>query len=375
VEPVIELATTFLAQVNRDEQAYVDYGPNFYKDPRAIEIARIIETQLGISKVQILGGGSFGTAAATADRGGEVLKLTSDLSEVEAATVLSNVPQDRYPKNVVRITGAWFLRKIKIVALKAFGPGEEETTAPVRVGLIRMERVRPLEDREAARGLATWTYFVKTQFKVWPIELRHLSKAKQRQRMLAAGQELERMLMKLWQREARQVARDVAQGIAQLRAEGIYGTDFHGGNVGYAFSNEPAPGAAIYHLPTVPLRENPLFEESMQYRGVRFDLITITRDGVATYYVRLLDGNSVSFDDREQAIQYAHNRIDETYREESHESRIYKLFDVGQSSIPTTSPHPQQIPAPARQQRSRRREHEQLSLPIVGEKVKVAELG
>jgi hypothetical protein len=380
VEPVIELATTFLAQVNRDENAYAEYGPHFYQDPRAIEITRIIETQLGVKRVQLLGGGSYGTAAATQDRGGEVLKLTTDTSEVQAATVLHGVPAERYPKNVVRITGAWFLRKIKVEALTSFHPDGREITGSVRIGLIRMERVHPLEDMQAAHGLANWTRYVKHKFKVWPWQLKGISREKQRERMLAAGQEMERMLMQLWNDQHDQIARDVARGIGQLRAEGIYGTDFHGGNVGFAFVHELPPSPPPPHPPTIPFRENPVTEETLEYKGVKFDLITLTRNEVAEYYVRIgFESQWGPFDFRNKAIDFAHDKIDELQptrprapTPEELGARIYKLFDVGQSSIPGGSPRPEQIPAIRRRTK---RESEQLVLPLVKERVKVAELG
>jgi hypothetical protein len=385
VEPVIELASKFLTRVNRDEKAYAEYGPSFYRDPRAIEIARIIETQLDIKQIRILGGGSFGTAAATAQTGGEVLKLTSDPSEVEAATVLTGVQAERYPKNVVRIAGAWFLRKLKVVALKSFGPGDEDDiTGPIRIGLIRMERVHtPIEDENAMRGLASLTRFVKYKFEVWPWQLRHLSRANQRERMFAAGQEMERMLLKVWQNDGQQVARDVANGINQLHAEGIYGTDFHGGNVGYTIPHH-SDSPAIYSSTqtTVPYRENPLTEETLEYNDVKFDLISVSHETQYEYYIRLWNDIMLGpFSERNRAIHVAHEKIDELTpksKPTDHETRIYKLFDIGQSSISATAQRPSQIPPPPvrrRRKSAKRDESEQFVLPIVRERVKVAELG
>ncbi len=114
MEPVIELASSFLALADRDEASIRKYGPNYYDDPRAKELARIIETDLGVSQVEILGHGSFGVAAATGEQGGDVIKLTHDPTEVESGAVLASVGLGSYPKNVVHVQGAWYIKRMRV---------------------------------------------------------------------------------------------------------------------------------------------------------------------------------------------------------------------------------------------------------------------
>lgn len=487
MEPVIQLATAFLAQADRDpvtQNKYADQG--YYDDPRAIAIARIIEQDLGVKEVEILGAGSFGVAAATRERGGDVIKLTLDSSEVESGTVLVNTPPAGYPTNVVRVQGAWYLRKLKILAESWFDLKKDEThVSQHRVGLLRMERVTPWDFRAnygAAQGLGEYVRYVKREHKLWPHQLRGLSREKIRQRFLEAGQELEGLLMGIWSNQHEQVARDVARAIHQLRDVGIYGIDFHPGNLGWAAASEPfARGKSEQQRVDAAFtgagerRENPHSEETLRYRGVYVDLLIDDDDipkgmGTRTYHMRIggvegkvrgpfasraeavqaaydeidyrpdfygatggvdpaavrpsltrqreerdraaarvhdsdynykghgiayvwndgrcaveIDGKRYepTFLRADAAIDYAHSVIDERERGRPEpdagpagETRIYKVFDIGMSSLAAGSPKPAEMPASSSARRKKILD-KQLSLgpPLSPSGVKVQELG
>lgn len=385
MEPVIELTSAFLASVDRDSDTQYKYGPDYYNDPRAQTLARIIENDLGVHQVRVLGGGAYGVAAATAEAGGDVIKLTADATEVESGTVLVNTPVDKYPGNVVHVQGAWLVRRLRVLAESWFDPKTETSHyARKRIGLLRMERVQALdrwEDATTISGLSEYVRFVKNKYKTWPHLTRKVSRAEARERYLRAGTELERLFMQIWKDTRDQAARDVARAIGQLRALGVYGVDFHGGNIGWA----PAPPSPQLTLPGV---ENPVVEETMVYRDMRFDLITTTGEpawpGAApltSYRIRTVNDRVFGpFGDRDQAIQFAHDRIDKMIgsapgsapESPAHpqESRVYKVFDIGESSVGMGAPKPKEV-GKVRD----KIDEKAYESPILARSVKVAELG
>jgi len=414
VEPVIELASAFVALADRDEATIRKYGPHYYDDPRAKELARIIETDLGISQVEILGHGSFGVAAATAPEGGDVIKLTTDPTEVESAAVLASVGLGGYPKNVVHVQGGWYIRRLRMYTDLWAEPPKNVFGDLIyhqgqrRIGLIRMERLHPLSRNQpgegaAMSGLSQWTRYIKQTYKVWPHQTHRLSREATRKRYLEAGQALERMLLDLWEKDHEQIARDVAGAIAQLRALGIYGTDFHGGNVGYQILTTSAPAPGMPQVAQARERANPIHEETMKYGGVAFDLIVNQLSSDRTqYWIRMSPDEQPfgPFGVREEAIQFAYDKIDEkqlgvpagtiapapapTTKSPAvplDESRVYKVFDVGMSSVGPEAEKPKELgagkrKAPPAGQTSLRfvKDREGYDPPMV-EHVKVAELG
>jgi len=286
------MTSAFLAHVDRDEDIEREYGPGYEDEPRAKTLARIIEENLGVHEVRILGGGSFGIAAATAEEGGDVIKLTIDASEVETGTVLTNASPESYPANVVHLQGAWYVRKLRVLGDSWFDPKTEIWHyAKHRVGLLRMERVNPLDrfgDTDVRAGLREYVAYVKHEYGLWPHVIRKISRAKARDKFLHASIALERLLMFVWEERHEQVARDIARALGQLRALGIYAVDVHGANVGW--------------LPSSP------------------------------------------------------------------EAEIYKVFDIGMSSVGPGAPKPTEIGR-------KRTDAEAYEAPVLGRPVKVAELG
>lgn len=343
MEPVIQLTSAFLTFADRDPKTQARYGPNDYlDDPRAIALARIIEQDLGISEVQILGGGSYGIAAATAEEGGDVVKITLDASEVESGTVLTNTPLDAYPANVVHVQGAWYVRKLRIFADSWYDPvNEEHHQATKRIGLLRMERVLGLDewrDAHAITGLGEYTRWVKGEQKVWAHQIRKLSRAKARERFLKASTQLEGLLaatsveLRRMGEPGWQIPRDVSRAIGQLRTLGIYGVDFHGGNVGW--------------VPATPA--------------------TTARE--ATSGSAQTVPHAPSFDAR-----LGHALPAE-------EPGVYKVFDIGMSSAGPKAPKPVEIgrsktARPPRVRLRTRVDEEAYAAPLTARPVRVAELG
>jgi hypothetical protein len=330
MEPVISLTTAFFAWADRDPETIRKYDPGgYYDDPRAQALARVIENDLGIAQVHILGAGTFGVASSTAEQGGDVLKITLDSTEVETGTVLTNTKPEMYPSNVVRVQGAWYVRKLRVLADSWFDVEKEEWHhARKRIGLLRMERVHVLDDNQdgpAINGLSEYVRYVKQMHKVWPHDLHHLSHAAIRDRLLQAGTQLEQMLLDASRQLAEManaglpdaprdkgvIARDVARAIDQLRVLGIYAVDFHGGNVGWT-SPEHAPEHAPGSEPEPPATE-----------------------------------------------------------------KVYKVFDIGMSSVGIDAAKPTEIGRRSRSGRSasEKLDEQAFSPPIAPPRVRVAELG
>jgi hypothetical protein len=326
VEPVIQLTTAFLAQADRDPETQEKYGPDYYDDPRAKALARIIETDLGVREVEILGGGSFGVAAATASEGGDVVKLTTDSTEVESGTVLTNTKLDDYPANVVHLQGAWYARRLRLLTDSYFDPKTEIWHhAKKRIGILRMERVRALDRWEnlmSIQGLSEFVRYVKHSHKTWPHQTRNVSRAVARERYLHAGTELEHLLMEVWRMQSDQIARDVARAIGQLRAIGIYGTDFHGGNVGWVPSTSVKPA-----VPPVPPQEQ---GKTLYYRNQPFKLIG-PEDGRFRIVVHGTEYGP--FNTEGDAVEMAHTKIDERMLEVAKQ-----LAKMGSKSKPRENP-------------------------------------
>jgi hypothetical protein len=233
-----DFATTFLANVDGGR-------PRQYEDdPRVKKIGAALRA-IGVREVgDILGAGSFGTAAALDDH--HVIKLTSDPTEVQAGAVLAG----KTLRHVAHVDGAWFIRGVSA------NPSIVEIDGkPVRkrypTGILVIERVDTLRSGHT-RELSKLVKDIKKHNRVWPDDLSRLSHDQQRTRLCAASIDLSRSLLHAadWLRtrhnedEAR-LAEDVAEALNELRDSGVCAIDAHGGNVGYVENDN---GEKLYKL-------------------------------------------------------------------------------------------------------------------------------
>jgi hypothetical protein len=235
--------------------------------------------------------------------------------------------------------------------------------------------------------MSDYTRFVKNENKLWAFQTRKLSSAAARARYLAGGKQLEGLLngtAQALQRDAQpgwQIPRDVARAIVQLRSIGIYGIDFHGGNIGWVpATSEASEASRAPSHPSMPspesVRRSPpvtgYTEEDLTYRGVRFALFGSRRIGYRVLiYAGGFDNAPVTRGSRDEALAWAHGEIDRVLANTPAPyvgAKVYKVFDVGMSSVGPTAPKPTEI--------GRLKEDpEPYSRPILARSVKVAELG
>jgi hypothetical protein len=215
------LAQIFLAGVY-----YHDMEPDqieeYASDPRAAKIAAALR-RLGITQAAVLGAGSFGTAARLPD--GRVVKITSDPSEVQAAAVLMG----KKLAHIVAFYGAWFVEGVKVeVGVGWNGEKQEEILATHRVGIVISQYVEPMKHDGNFFRLSTLVRDYTEKKEIFPLG----PKRQARKVLYEASIGLERLLR-------REGYVDVARALAELRGEGIYAIDAHGGNVGYDYSSPP----------------------------------------------------------------------------------------------------------------------------------------
>lgn len=220
-------AAEFLLRV---ETGFQDVeAPEYLDDPRTKRIASALR-QIGVQQVEILGSGSFGVAAATKDN--RVVKLTVDASEVEAATVL----RGKFLGHVVRIDGAWNVRGVTV---EHYEVGEQWP-----VGIVLMERVEvidtSLDPIRSTNNLTLVWARVRSQMRALPSQLRKMTRAQARDRLLQTSIVLEDEL-RARAKETRWVTEfesdlmnQVADGLHELRDVGVYAIDVHQNNVGFS---------------------------------------------------------------------------------------------------------------------------------------------
>jgi len=225
------LAVRFLGQVERgSEELYDDEeAQQAYSDPRVALIAQSI-ARLKIDRIQeVLGGGSFGTAAALSED--LVLKLTTDPTEVQAGAVL----RGKDLPHVVRIDGSWFIKGVIVNAAIGWdAEQEEEIRENMRVGVLLEQRVEPIE-RSIGDNLSKIVNRVKTDEQAWPGDLFTISPGKARIKLRHVSEVMEGAMRAYADggRMGARAARDVAEALHELREQGVYAIDVHGGNVGH----------------------------------------------------------------------------------------------------------------------------------------------
>jgi hypothetical protein len=173
--------------------------------------------KLGVNDVrEILGGGSFGTAAV--DEDGHVLKLTSDPSEVQAGAVL----RGKDLPHVVYIAGAWWIAGVRVAT---------QWDNAARVGVLSLEKIEA--DVEEYKEIGRVVAKLKEKEGAYPEDLESLGYRDARAKLKEVSELLEGELRELAVTKRIRAALDVADALAELRAQGVYAIDVHGGNIGY----------------------------------------------------------------------------------------------------------------------------------------------
>lgn len=185
---------------------------------------RIVEAlqALGLTGVgEILGAGSFGTAAVLDDE--TIIKLTSDPTEVQAGFVL----QGKRLPHVARVELATFVKGVEV--------GHHGATYPV--GILYVERVKGVPDKPELDDLVAE---FKDTYAVWPDQLEALGEARSRERLRDASKALSRILRDeaadlhdVGNDRDADMCDDIAAGLDELRGHGVFAIDVHSGNVGY----------------------------------------------------------------------------------------------------------------------------------------------
>lgn len=222
-------AATFLMSTERGSDTIYADNEDIYDDPRVEQIIQSI-SRLKIDRIEeILGSGSFGTAAALSED--LVLKLTTDPTEVQAGAVL----RSKDLPHVVRIDGSWFIKGVISNAVIGWDAElEEEIRKDMRVGLLLEQRVDPI-DPTIGVNLNGIVSRVKNEEGAWPGDLFTISPGKARIKLRHVSEVMEGA-MRAYADRGRMGARaalDVAKALHELREQGVYAIDVHGGNVGF----------------------------------------------------------------------------------------------------------------------------------------------
>jgi len=192
-----------------------------------LDIAKIVGRNLGIHGIMeferdgkfILGGGNFGVAGVSAEDENKVVKLTTDPEEVMAASVLVG----KRLIHVVEFFSAAYISDIRATNVW--------TGLRQRIGISVMERLDEVGVGTAKHGLLDEIVErVKREFKVTPEQVMRMSSAMARERLAEASLELASRLQATGDNDLA----ELAEGVDELYAHGVYAVDFHPGNVGWS---------------------------------------------------------------------------------------------------------------------------------------------
>lgn len=201
-------------------------------DPRIPRIAAALQS-LGFEDIgEILGSGSFGTAALLDET--RIIKLTSDASEVQAGAVLKG----HRLTHVASVYDARFIRGLRVTG--SLGSDNDVGTIVKRrpVGVLVAERVDPLGKDYEAQELNAFVRKFKERTKTWPHQLAIISHKRERARLEKASVTMESELRDIaeqlrYEKIGRgRIAEGVADALKELRSHAIYAIDVHSGNVG-----------------------------------------------------------------------------------------------------------------------------------------------
>jgi hypothetical protein len=255
-----EFVATFLRNVEGAEKSdWRDWLP----DPRVETIADVLES-IDITDIdEILGAGSFGTAASVG--GDTVVKLTSDASEVQAGFVLVGAKL----AHVAAIDVSNFIRGVRVNAIVDIDKREQ-----VPVGVLVTEQVDTLEYNDDAEQLSKFVEHFKEEFQVWPHQLFALPPKEQRARLERASRSLATLLHEQANDlryqgdndEAANMCDGIASGVQELRSKGVYDIDVHAGNVGFV---EDVDEGRVYKIFDIGSSSSPAHPKATAIGDVR----------------------------------------------------------------------------------------------------------
>lgn len=207
-EPVQDFALQFLKT-----SAFKSDG-----EAAAKEISRAAEETFSVKRVHFLGRGLYGAAGLVEGSERDVLKLTSDPSDVEASI---RIVKEALP-HVARVHAAGFLAGVIIVNR----PDRQKT----EVGMIIQEAVNWI-------GLDELGQEDKLRYEVYRVKVDNLvfnrgvgyQPEERRIRMMKASLDLRN---KLW--DLGEPFIQIASGLLELHDLGIYPVDVHSANVGWS---------------------------------------------------------------------------------------------------------------------------------------------
>ena len=230
IASIAEYAASFLVSIEggADEWPYVDEDDRAQAlaDPRVPILVDAL-ARVGVTSIaEVLGQGSFGIAARTVE--GHVVKLTADAAEVLVGATLVG----KKLSHVVGIYGAWYVRGIKLNAEAGWDAEQEEVLRkPARVGilieqLLSTDEASDWEKKHLSKAVFDFKKETHNEFS----DFTGLSARQKREKLEAASVELGKLLR---DSGGGDLALDVASALVELRSEGIYAIDVHGGNVGW----------------------------------------------------------------------------------------------------------------------------------------------
>jgi hypothetical protein len=186
------------------------------------EITRIVKDNLGLYEGELLGDGSYGTAIDIGE--GRVLKLTTDPEEVATSAAL--VGRDLV--HVARIDGAYWLDDIYVI--------HPLSNIEVRIGAVILEKLDRVgfENTDDQHILNIVVNDIKKEFQVWPNNLEAVSRETARQRLKRASEAIVGNLRAAVDDAASADVGEIADGVDELRALGIYIVDVHSRNIGFS---------------------------------------------------------------------------------------------------------------------------------------------
>lgn len=223
IEEAVELFRSSVAPDPMEDPGAAEDDPEWVAD-----VARTIERNLDLPPVSgAIGCGQLGCAFGFRSPGArdKVLKLTSDPEEVQAATNLLG----KRLRNVAKVFHSYRIGDFTIY--NRFAHRE------LPIGLLvteRLDNVGLPSDHDGA-ALSEAVGRIKHRHSAWPHELAESSRQEARKRLRTASKELADYLD-----SGSDDLTQVADGLRELAAEGIYAVDVHQQNVG--FNDYSAPG-------------------------------------------------------------------------------------------------------------------------------------
>jgi hypothetical protein len=190
------------------------------RELEAQALADILERNLRMYELRILGAGVYGAAAETP--GGRVLKLTTDDGEVNGASVL----QGKKIRNIADI-----FQVAELDGREVLDHCIEWKRGPMKVRAITLQLLDhvSLGDVEENIQLGCLIRDTKEKYKLWPQITTLQDPDEYRDRQLLASMEIQKRLSEMGGK-----FEDLSRGMSGLRRYGINAIDVHANNVGWS---------------------------------------------------------------------------------------------------------------------------------------------